>query len=172
MCRSEAAAGAAAAMLKEAKGRVDEWPLARDSFEAIADGLERTYRRGRRGFKAARAEPGAEALHEWRKRVKDLWYHHTLLRALWPPVMSAVGDEAHELSDGLGDDHDIVVLAAWVRGHLDPDPEFSEAVIRRREELQADAFALGARIYAEKPSAYMRRMRELWEASETRVRAP
>jgi CHAD domain-containing protein len=168
----EAAAAAAVAMLKEAKGRGDDWPLARDSFEAIADGLERTYRRGRRGFKAARAEPGAEVLHEWRKRAKDLWYHHTLLRALWPPVMSAVGDEAHELSDRLGDDHDIVVLAAWVRGHLDPDPEFSEAVIRRREELQADAFALGARLYAEKPSAYMRRMRELWEASETRVRAP
>ena len=168
----EAAARAAVAMLKEARGRTEDWSLARESFEALADGLERTYRRGRRGFRVARAEPGAEALHEWRKRVKDLWYHHTLLRAIWPPVMTAIGDEAHELSDRLGDDHDVVVLAAWVRGHLEPPAEFSEAVIRRRDELQADAFALGARVYAEKPSAYMRRMRELWSASETRVRAP
>jgi CHAD domain-containing protein len=168
----EAAARSAAAMLKEARKRVDEWPLERDSFDALADGLERTYRRGRRTFRAALEEPTAEALHDWRKRVKDLWYHHTLLRELWPPVMRAAGDEAHALSDRLGDDHDIVVLAAWVRGHLETDPEFSEAVIRRRGELQDEAFAVGTRLYAEKPSAYRRRLERLWTASETRVRAP
>jgi CHAD domain-containing protein len=168
----EAAAARAVAILEEARKRVDDWPLSHDSFEAVAKGLERTYRRGRRAFKAVLEEPGAEALHEWRKRVKDLWYEHTLLRELWPPVMSAAGDEAHELSDRLGDDHDLVVLAAWVRGHVDPDPDFSDAVIRRREELQRDAFALGQRLYAEKPSAYMRRIEGLWNASEARVRAP
>jgi CHAD domain-containing protein len=168
----EAAARTAVAMLKEARRRVADWPLERDSFDAVADGLDRGYRRGRRAFRTALDEPSAEALHEWRKRVKDLWYHHTLLRELWPPVMSAVGDEAHELSDRLGDDHDLVVLAAWVHGHLDADGEFSEAVIRRREELQAEAFALGARVYAEKPSAYLRRMKGLWAASGTRVRSP
>ena len=168
----EAAAARAVAILREARERVDDWPLSHDSFEAVAKGLGRTYRRGRRALKAALDEPTAEALHEWRKRVKDLWYEHTLLRELWPPVMSAAGDEAHELSDWLGDDHDLVVLAAWVRGHLDPDPDFSEAVIRRREELQRQAFALGERLYAEKPSAYMRRIEGLWNASEARVRAP
>jgi CHAD domain-containing protein len=168
----EAAARSAAAMLKEARTRVDDWPLERDSFDALAGGLERTYRRGRRALRAALEEPTAEALHDWRKRVKDFWHHHTLLRELWPPVMRATGDEAHELSDRLGDDHDIVVLAAWVRGHLETDPEFSEAVIRRRGELQDAAFALGARLYAEKPSAYRRRLERLWTASEARVRAP
>ena len=168
----EAAAGRAAAILKEARKRVDDWPLAEESFGAVADGLERTYRRGRRAFRAALDEPSAEALHEWRKRVKDLWYEHTLLRELWPPVMSAAGDEAHELSDRLGDDHDLVVLAAWVRGHLDPDPDFSEAVIHRREQLQREAFALGERLYTEKPSAYVRRIEGLWDASKTQVRAP
>ena len=105
-------------MLREARGRVDDWPLDHDSFEALRDGLERTYRRGRRDFRAARADPSVEALHEWRKRVKELWYHHTLLRPIWPPVMQAVGDEAHELADRLGDDHDLAMLADWVaRAH-------------------------------------------------------
>lgn len=167
-----AAARSAAAMLREARKRVDEWPLERDTFDALGEGLERTYRRGRRALRAAQEEPTAEALHDWRKRVKDLWYHQTLLRDLWPPVMRAAGDDAHELSDRLGDDHDIVVLAAWVRGHLETDPEFSVAVIRRRGELQDGAFALGARLYAEKPSAYRRRLERLWVASRARVRAP
>ncbi len=46
-------------------------------------------------------------MHEWRKRVKDLWYHVTLLQDAWRPVMSALADEAHELSDRLGDEHDL-----------------------------------------------------------------
>jgi CHAD domain-containing protein len=168
----EAGARAAVAILKEARKRVDDWPLDRDSFGAVADGLERTYRRGRRDLEAALDEPSVEALHEWRKRVKELWYHHTLLRPLWPPVMEAIGDQAHDLSDRLGDDHDLAVLGAWMREHAEPDPEFFEAVERRRGELQGEAFALGARLYAEKPSAYVRRVKRLWKASQTRVRAP
>jgi CHAD domain-containing protein len=168
----EAAAGGAVATLEEARKRVDDWPLEQDAFEAVAGGLKRTYRRGRRDFRAARAEPTVESLHEWRKRVKELWYHHTLLRELWPPVMAAVGDQAHELADQLGDDHDLAVLAAWVREHADPEPEFFEAVDRRREELQRQAFALGALLYAEKPAAFVRRLEQLWTARKTEVRAP
>ena len=47
--------------------------------EALADGLPTTYRRGRKAYEQARSEPGAESLHEWRKRSKDLWYELRLL---------------------------------------------------------------------------------------------
>ncbi len=167
------AARASVAILKEARKRVDDWPLERDSFAAVAGGLERTYRRGRRGFRAASEEPSVESLHEWRKRVKDLWYHHTLLRQLWPPVMTAVGDQAHELSDLLGDDHDLAMLAGWMRDHVPAaGPEFFEAVERRREQLQGEAFALGALLYAEKPSAFVGRLERLWDTRKAEVRAP
>ena len=168
----DAPARRAVAVLEEARSRVDGWPVERDSFEAIADGLKRTYRRGRRDFGAAREEPTVESLHEWRKRAKELWYHHTLLRELWPPVMSAVGDQAHELSDLLGDDHDLAVLADWVRRHARAEPEFYGAVERRREELQTAAFALGALVYADKPSAFVKRLERLWTAKQAEVRAP
>ena len=159
-------------MLSEARGGVDNWPLEHDSFGALHEGLKRTYRRGRRDFKAAQANPSVEALHEWRKRVKDLWYQHTLLRPLWPPVMQAVGDQAHELADRLGDDHDLAMLADWIRDRTEAGPEFFDAVDRRRAELQSDAMALGARLYADKPSAYVRRLRRLWKAAPSSVRAP
>jgi CHAD domain-containing protein len=159
-------------VLVEARRRVDEWPLRRDSFAAVADGLERTYRRGRRDFKAARREPTVEGLHEWRKRVKELWYHHTVLRCLWPPVMAAVGDEAHELAGRLGDDRDLALLADWVRDNVGEEPALSAAVDRRRKELQREALALGERLYADKPSAYMRRLKRLWNAGADLVRAP
>jgi CHAD domain-containing protein len=168
----DAASRDAVAILKEGRKRVGDWPLEDDSFDALAGGLERTYRRGRRDFKAARAEPSVEALHEWRKRVKDLWYQQALLCRLWPPVMTAVGEEAHELSDRLGDDHDLAVLADWFKEHTEADPDLQPAIDRRRAELQQDAFALGARLYADKPSAYVRRLERLWDAAQARVRAP
>jgi CHAD domain-containing protein len=160
------------AMLREARERVEDWPLERDSFDALRKGLERTYRRGRRDFRAAQSDPTVEALHEWRKRVKDLWYQHTLLRELWPPVMQAVGNEAHQLANRLGDDHDLATLADWVREHAAAEPEFFEAVESRRSELQAEAMALGERLYADKPGPYVRRLRRLWNTAQTSVRAP
>jgi CHAD domain-containing protein len=168
-----AAASRAAAILAEARTRIGDWPVERDSFDALSGGLKCTYRRGRRGFKAAREEPAVAALHEWRKRVKELWYHHTLLRDLWPPVMTATGDQAHDLSDLLGHDHDLAMLAGWMREHVPgADAEFYEAVERRRGELETEAFALGARVYGEKPTAFVTRLERLWNAKQTEVRAP
>jgi CHAD domain-containing protein len=155
----EHAARAATAILSEARGRVEDWPLERDGFEALEHGLRRTYRRGRRAWRAAAKDPSSANLHEWRKRVKDLWYHCSILEEAWKPVMSALGDEAHELSDRLGDDHDLAVL-------LDFGAEPLERLIAtRRSELQEEAFAYGARLYADKPGAYVRRIERWWRAA-------
>jgi hypothetical protein len=64
------------------------------------------------------------------------------------------------------------LLAGWVREHIEAEPGFFEAVERRRSELQAEAMELGERLYADRPGAYVRRLRRLWEASQASVRAP
>jgi hypothetical protein len=87
--------------------------------------------------------------------VKDLWYHHTLLEEIWKPVMSALADEAHALSDRLGDDHDLTLLLDFGAEPLEP------VIAERRQELQQEAFAYGARLYADKPKTYVRRI-EYW----------
>jgi CHAD domain-containing protein len=149
------AAEAATAMLEEARGRVGAWPLERDGFDAVEDGLGRIYRRGRRDWRTAAKDPSTENLHEWRKRVKDLWYHCLLLQGAWPPVMRVLADEAHALSDRLGDDHDLALLSEFGAEPLE------ERIAERRTELQAEAFAYGARLYADKPKAFVRRI-EHW----------
>jgi CHAD domain-containing protein len=161
----EQAARTVMEILSAARARLADWPLERDDFEALRPGLERMYRRGKRDFRAVREEPSVEGLHEWRKRAKELWYHHSLLGSLWKPVMDAVGDEAHELSDLLGDDHDLAVLLAWARANADPAPELVEAVEERRAELQHDALELGARLYADRRKDFIRRLEQWWEAA-------
>ena len=46
--------------------------------------------------------------------------------------MQAFGNEAHELANRLGDDHDLAMLADWVREHAEAEPAFFEAVDARR----------------------------------------
>jgi CHAD domain-containing protein len=158
--------------LAEARERVTDWPLDTDGFEAFEEGLGRIYRQGRRDFRAAQKTPSAEHMHEWRKRTKDLWHQLQLLQDSWKPVMSALADEAHELSDRLGDEHDLTVLLEWAHRHASAldgaDPVlrgFDVIVQSRRRELQREAFEYGARLYADKPSVFVRRIGRWWEAS-------
>ena len=43
--------------------------------------------------------PAPEDFHRWRKRVKDLWYHVSLLARAWPEQMEALAKELKTLSD-------------------------------------------------------------------------
>lgn len=166
------ASKAAAESLVEALERVEGWPLETDGFDAFEEGLGRIYRQGRRDFRAARKRPTPERMHEWRKRVKDLWYHLQLLQDSWKPVLSALADEAHELSDRLGDEHDLTVLLDWAHRHAS-ELDGSDPVLRgfdvildsRRRELQEEAFEYGARLYADKPSVFVAQLEAWWEAA-------
>ena len=150
---------------------IEDWPLGANGFELLRPGLKRAYSRGRRRFRDARQEPSDEALHEWRKRSKDLWYHLRLVRRAWPEVMTTTADEAHELSDRLGDDHDLVVLTADLE---DARPPLSREQLehlrkligKRRKELQGEAFAYGERLFAEKPKRFVERIERYWDAAK------
>jgi len=165
--------------LVEARARVEHWPLYTDGFEAFEEGLWRSYRRGRKAYRRAQEEPSPEHMHEWRKRVKDLWYHVSLLQEAWRPVMSALADEAHELSDRLGDEHDVSVLIEWAHRHASAlngaDPMlrgFDVIGHSRRRELQHEAFDYGARLYADKPSRFVSRIEGWWDATSAKLPSP
>ena len=160
----------AAAEIERGDEAIDDWPLRTAGFDLVRPGLRRAYARGCKRFRAARKHGGDEALHEWRKRSKDLWYHLRLVRRGWPEVMDATAEEAHELSDRLGDDHDLVVLTSHLDGADEPltaeQREHLERLIaKRRGELQDEAFAYGERLFAEKPERFVKRLESYWDAS-------
>ncbi len=160
--------------MKEARERVVNWKLDDTSVAAICSGLEKTYRRGRKAMAASGEKPSDEALHEWRKRVKYHWYHLCLLVPVWEPVVDALQNEAHHLSDLLGDDHDLAVLAHSIdeiNRNPHQDTQFTSAVKEtasligtKRETLQKEAFELGARLFAEKPKQLSGRIEKYWIA--------
>jgi len=163
--RSRGSEGTAAQALADVRVRVESWVPSARGFDDVAGGLRRTYRDGRRAQAAATSDPSTELLHDWRKRVKDHWYHLTLLREAWPNLLSPLAGAAHDLSVALGDEHDLGVLTAYAREHvsgLDGLDEMAALTSRRQRELRSDAFGLGARLYADRPRDFTRRMGTLW----------
>lgn len=161
---------AAAAGLRRASRRLKKWPLAGDGFQAIASGLETTYRNGRKALAAAHRDPGPEAFHELRKRVKDHWYHIRLLEGLWTDVMSAYEKSLKDLEDWLGNHHNLTVLRDTITadpgayGRTNDVALTLKLISRYQNELREQAEPLARRIYEEKPRDFIRRMKHLWDA--------
>jgi CHAD domain-containing protein len=101
--------------LHELRGRIALWPLELDGIESLEPGFRRIYRRARRAYRRAKRDPTVENLHELRKRTKDLWYCAQILRPASPKRMKRLAKEAHELSDLIGQEHDLAILAERIQ---------------------------------------------------------
>jgi CHAD domain-containing protein len=160
----------ATAVLRSIGKRVDKWPLKKDGFKAIAGGLEERYRRGRQAMATVQKDDAPEKYHEWRKRVKDHWYHVRLMESLWTDVMQAHETSLHDLETWLGDDHNLVVLC----GKVQDAPEnfggeenmrlFVALAQQEQKELREKSLSLGERVYERKPRRFVRDMEKLWDA--------
>lgn len=163
-------------VMQEAYQRVGNWELSGSGFDAVRGGLHKTYRRGHRAMHAAYRKPRAERFHEWRKRVKYHGYHLRLLRPIWKPLIRKQAEAAGELSDLLGDAHDLAVL----RATLSAEPrEFGderqlEALLglteQRRKALTQQARPLGERLFGEHPDELVARFAQYWRAWEREAR--
>jgi CHAD domain-containing protein len=148
--------------LREVRGRVPYWPLEREGIESLAPGFERIYRRGRKAYRVARKEPTTANLHELRKRSKDLWYAGQVVRPASPKRLKAISKEAKELSELIGEDHDLALLADSAEAR--PDRFGDEAgledllsvIKRRRKRLRRKAMKRGDRLFQQKPKTVAR----------------
>jgi CYTH domain-containing protein/CHAD domain-containing protein len=158
----------AAAAIEAIAARAPEWKLRADGWKLLGPGLDTAYREGREAFAGLGESPDFDAVHELRKRGKDLWYQLRLLRDAWQPVLEPTAEELHHFTDLLGDHHDLAVLENDLSGREEVETVHREPLRRlieaRQSSLLGEALAAGERIYAEKPKAFDRRIRAYWRA--------
>jgi CHAD domain-containing protein len=140
-------------------------------IDALAEGLERCYRKGRRGFREAFRKPSDETFHAWRKSAQRHWRHMQLIQRAWPEALSARAGEAKELSRLLGEDHDLAVLllavtqgsdAALTRDDIAAVTSLCRAC---QAEIRAQAEPRGARLFAEPAEELRRRIEAYWSSA-------
>jgi hypothetical protein len=156
--------------IKDSRLRLKHLQLEKTGWDAIHKGLRKIYRQGHERMQTAYEDVNDTAFHEWRKRVKDLWYDTRMLKATWPPVMKAWETEAHKLSKLLGDDHDITELRQFLLNHQgdsalqDSHLKLLLPIMKHRQgQLRNKAKDLGHRLYAETEDAFADRMGAYWQ---------
>lgn len=183
--------------LHAARGRVARWRLSdTDGIQAVEPALKRLYREGRRRHGRALRGKGsrARAMHEWRKRVKDLRYAAEMLDRADPDdrarrrrgkdgrrrkrdlargeagYLDRIARRADALGELLGDEHDLVLLAARVQaeragGHRKERigrgtrRVLLKLIAQRRKRLRKQALRDGKRLYRRTPEEFVRRAR-------------
>ncbi|HEY3864957.1 MAG TPA: CHAD domain-containing protein [Solirubrobacteraceae bacterium] len=155
-------------LLRELGGlreRARQWSLPeRPGIALVERDLRRIYREGReRKRRVARGRGGARAMHEWRKRVKDLRYAAEILDR------RPLARRADGLAELLGEEHDLVVLAGLLprpgrapfkgkRGRR-ARKALLKRIARRRRRLRKRALREGERLYGRAPKKFVQRVR-------------
>jgi CHAD domain-containing protein len=129
-------------------GFKDLEPHESEAVSAIA-GVKRVYKAGRKAFKHAKhARHGDdEALHEWRKQAKYLLNQLRLLKTLFCIGFKKLRRHADELTQALGDDHDLAVLLDKLGAYHVEDARLFKSIDERRSRLQERAFGAGRKLY-------------------------
>lgn len=142
--------------------RSANWVLPED-FDEPVENFVRGYRRGRGEFARAFEASDDEGFHDLRKRVKDHWYHCRLFESVWLPAMMWRVTELKDLSDLLGEDHDLAMLRqllADATDVLDGVDRVNSLIERRQQWLRDQAAELGERIFAPEPETQAKELRD------------
>lgn len=132
--------------------------------KALLAALATFYARARRAGREVDPRDD-ESLHELRKEVVAQRYQMELVISAWPALGELWVDQLQRLRDKLGKHHDLAVLRALAEAHpvrADGRPlwhaQLLAAIDARREKLAHSALLLHARLVAEKPRAFRRRL--------------
>jgi CHAD domain-containing protein len=160
----------AKARLENCRSRLKRQSLQTKGWRAIAGGLGRTYREGSDAYQLALSERSSSVFHEWRKSAKYLRHQLEIIEDSWSGLLHESVRRLHDLSDCLGEDHDLMTLRDTVAerpaafGANETVEVLFALIERRQEELRERSEQLGERIFAERPRDFVRRIHRYWHA--------
>jgi len=152
-----------------ARSKVFDWAISGDSFKIVKKDLRRIYEQGQIQMYAVLNEAIKLNVHEWRKRVKDLWYSMRILSNVWPEIMNPLVNLLRKLSDTLGDTNDLYLLKEEIISNQNKfrDDQHTIELInfidKRIVGLLKVARFIGRKIYSEESKYFVGRMQNYFE---------
>jgi len=147
-------------ILRLARDRVRRWPLGDLEWKNLVKEIRRGYQKGKTCLELYQQERTPETFHAWRKRVKELWYHLRIVRALLPEAVAKQIALFGEIGEIAGNARDLVLLRETLLARK-TDVETALLIGEidvRLPELQQAATERGVRLYAEKPGMFAKRL--------------
>jgi len=154
------------AALDRADARIERWPLDDITFSDVAESMSVSYRRARHLIPEDWRAASAHDLHELRQRVVVHRYQMEVVDPLWPRLGETWVRQAQKLRNRLGAYQDLVVLARYAEPHQPLArwrSRLQSVVAQRQTEHVAAARRIAARLFAEKPAAFRKRLEAMWQ---------
>jgi hypothetical protein len=147
-------------MLESVADSVRGLRVKRSDDEALKRAVMRAYSRAQRQMQRACNDGSPSRFHQWRKRVKTLWYHLRLLSRRAPGFRRHAA-QLERLADLLGREHNLQVLHTYVsRRRLVPGRQelasLTALAEQRQQRLRRTALLAGGRVFAETPEKFVR----------------
>jgi CHAD domain-containing protein len=162
---ADEALAACRADLATARGQIKALALQGAEADVLQAGLILTLHQAQTTLHVALRDTAPEAVHNFRKRVKDHLYHARLLTPLWPVMMGPHAEAAEELAETLGLMNDIAVFRDALTGLDLPAGERADAEVLarvRHDRLSLVALPLATRLFAGRPQDVAERWYAWW----------
>ncbi len=150
---------------------IDEWALEGLTPGHAMHGFAKTLRVVHKRSDRISGSSRDKKAHEWRKCVKDHWYHLRLLRGVLPKEDRKRVRRFGELGELIGDTHDRWVLAAeinalprYLRRALGTE-RIRKTARRSRLHMQSDAVSLAEALLGPSRREFLRRVGRNWRGS-------
>jgi CHAD domain-containing protein len=166
---------ALAAQLRALARSIEAWDLALLGSAHLLKSIRASYRSARRLGRKAFEEASPGELHDMRTFVVDLGHQIESVEAAWPALFVAMGKEIQKLRQALGDINDLAILGEFANSRRDMSlarmSNLALKIERRQSRRTRRARPLCARIFAERPGAFEKRIAAYLENSKTGAKA-
>jgi CHAD domain-containing protein len=178
--RAQARAGRltrAGKKLRNIRRSAKQWSAPSIDVSELPQVLRRSFRASRKAMRRAQTRGRAPDFHDWRKRVKNLWYQLRLAERLVSGLSTQLA-EFRELETALGEEHNLVVLRTKLtrdRGlrHIRSETNRLRAMSTAlQEELRRSALVLGTRLHKSSPKEFASDLRRRLRPKGTPRRRP
>jgi CHAD domain-containing protein len=169
--------------VQEALGLLDDaehavarlrWP---SSTRTLVRGLHKSQARLRRKWRKAHETGEADALHSWRKCVKDQAAQLSLFRRVVHNGLRERRNEEKQAAEILGNEHDLWLLGERLaemrlpQGSARTRDVLRKEIEKHRNKLRREAFEKGETFSSEKSKSFAKAIGEAWvKASKRKVR--
>jgi CHAD domain-containing protein len=122
----------------------------------LAEALGRSYRRGRRDWRALEDGITVETMHDWRKRVKRRRHLSALVPIATEVTTGSIQHDLEALGEMLGEEHDLALLQHRLEAERsrpegrEAHDEVADLLARRRRKLAKRALDLGEELYGQR----------------------
>jgi CHAD domain-containing protein len=133
--------------LTEVARTIEDAELEGNGFRLLRSGFRRTYRTARQRLHEAMRSHTAEAFHELRKAVKAHQHQLHFLEDAWPDLLSRRREALSDLSELLGQHHDLALLVPELREA--EHGELADLAAERSAELEQEILQRARRLLSE-----------------------